>query len=65
MPTYDYKCLSCDNEFTVMVAIKEKENIRCTVCGSAKISQIYSGAGIAVKSSGESGGGCGSNYGFG
>lgn len=63
MPTYDFKCLSCNHKFTVLVSIKEKENIRCSVCGSDKISQIYSGAGIAVKNSGESSFGCGSNSG--
>ena len=65
MPTYDYRCLSCDHKFHVLVSIKEKENVRCPVCESDQISQVFSGAGISVGNSDESSSGCGSGgWGF-
>lgn len=59
MPTYDFKCLECGHLFSEFVAIRDKEKVRCPVCGG-KVSQRFTGFLYARKGgeSGASGGGC-------
>lgn len=44
MPTYEYKCENCNNEFSIILSIseKEKEKVTCPSCKSDKVKQIPS-----------------------
>ncbi|MCX6166054.1 MAG: zinc ribbon domain-containing protein [Ignavibacteriae bacterium] len=53
MPTYDYKCDSCNHTFEVMQSIKDEPLTKCPNCGKNKLKkQISSGAGFILKGSG-------------
>ena len=41
MPAYDFKCESCQKEFTVQVSISEKAKTTCVYCGSKEIKQQF------------------------
>lgn len=45
MPVYDYKCEKCNESFSLVMSIKEKETkkIKCPKCKSAKVKPVYSG----------------------
>lgn len=49
MPIYDYKCLQCNDKFTMRVAISEREQIKCPSCNGAT-KQILTGINFAKKS---------------
>lgn len=36
MPIYDFKCEDCSTVFTVMCKISERDQHKCTSCGSTK-----------------------------
>lgn len=60
MPTYDFKCQECGRTFSEFVSIKEKDKVRCPVCGGA-VSQRFTGFVYMAKGNGSnvsSGGGC-------
>ncbi|MCG0277190.1 MAG: zinc ribbon domain-containing protein [Thermanaeromonas sp.] len=69
MPTYDFKCQECGHTFSEFVSIKERDKVRCPVCGGA-VSQRFTGflyitkggeGGVSTGSSGSScGGSCSS-----
>ncbi len=46
MPTYEYACEKCGNEFTLIQTIreyeKEKDRTRCPKCKSKKVRQVLS-----------------------
>jgi putative FmdB family regulatory protein len=44
MPTYDYQCEKCQNEFTLILSMGEHEKgkTRCPKCKSKKIKQLMS-----------------------
>ena len=44
MPTYDYQCQKCQNEFTLILSMSEheKKKIRCPKCKSTKVKQLIS-----------------------
>lgn len=44
MPTYEYKCNDCKNEFAVVLAIKDHSTFqkKCPKCDSGKIEQLLS-----------------------
>jgi putative FmdB family regulatory protein len=44
MPTYDYQCEKCQNEFTLILSISEheKDKVRCPKCKSRKVRQLMS-----------------------
>jgi len=52
MPTYDYKCPSCDNSFEKFHGISENPEVLCTSCGVVTVRQISFGGGIVFKGSG-------------
>lgn len=53
MPTYDYKCKSCDHVWEVFQSIKAAPVKKCPECGKQKAErQIGTGAGILFKGSG-------------
>jgi putative FmdB family regulatory protein len=44
MPTYEYKCLNCKKEFSLVLSITEhdKRKANCPKCGSKKLRQLMS-----------------------
>ncbi|MCA9806291.1 MAG: zinc ribbon domain-containing protein [Cyanobacteria bacterium HKST-UBA02] len=70
MPSYDYRCLSCRETFTVERSMKDSPETSCELCGSEQVSRIwnmYIAAGVrstesetSSRAPARSGGGCGS-----
>lgn len=53
MPTYNYKCLSCDEMFVVFQSMSEKPISNCKFCSSNRIEKMISaGSGLIFKGSG-------------
>ncbi|MCH7963454.1 MAG: zinc ribbon domain-containing protein [Bacteroidetes bacterium] len=52
MPTYDYRCLSCGNNFEVFQYMTEKHLSSCPKCGGKVKRLIGAGAGPIFKGSG-------------
>ncbi len=52
MPTYDYRCLSCGNNFEVFQNMTEKHLSNCLKCGGKLKRLIGAGAGPIFKGSG-------------
>lgn len=46
MPAYDYKCLKCNETFTIYISLAEKEKEgeipKCPKCGNTDVQRIYS-----------------------
>jgi putative FmdB family regulatory protein len=42
MPSYEYRCLKCSKEFTVLLSIKEHDanKAKCPKCGGKKLKQL-------------------------
>ena len=53
MPTYNYKCLSCNEKFTVFQSMNDKPISNCQYCSSVNVEKmISSGTGLIFKGSG-------------
>ncbi len=52
MPTYDYKCLSCNNTFEIFQSMKDEHIKICPKCEGQVKRLIGSGAGTIFKGSG-------------
>lgn len=53
MPTYDYKCKSCDHAWEEFQSIKAPPTKKCPSCGKSKAQrQIGAGAGLIFRGSG-------------
>ncbi len=53
MPTYEYKCDACGNEFEEFQSITSKPTKKCPKCGKSKVRRLISaGAGMIFKGSG-------------
>ena len=53
MPTYEYRCKSCEHEWEEFQSIKSKPSRKCPECGKLKAERIISaGGGIIFKGSG-------------
>lgn len=53
MPTYEYRCSACDNEWEEFQSITAKPVKKCPECGKSKAERIISaGGGIIFKGSG-------------
>ena len=53
MPTYNYKCLSCDEIFIVFQRMSENPISNCKFCSSNKIEKMISaGSGLIFKGTG-------------
>jgi putative FmdB family regulatory protein len=53
MPTYEYKCDACGNEFERFQSITAEPIKRCPECGKAKVRRLIgTGAGLIFKGSG-------------
>jgi len=44
MPTYEYRCEACKNEFSLIQSFNEHEkaNVKCPKCKSKKVKQLIS-----------------------
>lgn len=52
MPTYEYGCRKCGNEFEKFQSIKDEPLKRCPKCKGAVYRKIGTGAGLLFKGSG-------------
>lgn len=53
MPTYEYRCKTCEHEWEEFQSIKSKPSRKCPECGKLKAERIISaGGGILFKGSG-------------
>ena len=53
MPTYDYRCKSCEHEWELFQSIKADPVKKCPACGKQKAQRVIgAGAGIIFKGSG-------------
>ncbi|MGD9380801.1 MAG: zinc ribbon domain-containing protein [candidate division WOR-3 bacterium] len=41
MPTYEFKCNKCGNEFEEFTSISGKSRVKCPKCKSRSISQVF------------------------
>ncbi|MEW6622731.1 MAG: zinc ribbon domain-containing protein [Bacillota bacterium] len=55
MPTYDFKCLTCEKRFSKFVSYKEKDQVTCPEC-NGKTQQLFTGF-LYKKSGGDTAGG--------
>ncbi|RMD66572.1 MAG: zinc ribbon domain-containing protein [Planctomycetota bacterium] len=53
MPTYDYVCDRCNDEFEIFQSMKDKPKRKCPSCGALALRRrIGAGAGVIFKGSG-------------
>lgn len=54
MPTYNFKCRQCEEEFKVEISLEEKEALvpTCPNCGSEDVFQDFAGVGVISCSTG-------------
>lgn len=52
MPTYEYRCTACENEFEKFQRISEEPGAECPECGSPSERLMSAGAGLLFKGSG-------------
>ena len=53
MPTYDYKCDACKNEFEHFQSMKDAPVKKCPQCGKNKVKRLIGGGGgVLFKGSG-------------
>lgn len=53
MPTYDYRCRSCDHQWELFQSIKANPVRKCPECGKLKAKRVIGpGAGIIFRGSG-------------
>ena len=52
MPTYEYRCKSCGNDFEKVQGINEPIGADCPACGAAAERRLSGGAGVLFKGSG-------------
>lgn len=51
MPTYEYKCPNCGNDFEVFQSMHDAPVTKCEKCGGT-VQKVFGGAGIIFKGSG-------------
>ncbi len=52
MPTYDYKCSQCGNEFEEIQSMKDALLTKCPTCGKETLKRLIGGGGVIFKGSG-------------
>ena len=53
MPTYDYKCNNCNNEFEVLQSISDEPLKLCPKCDTLNLVRLFSaGGGLIFKGNG-------------
>lgn len=61
MALIDFRCNKCGGKFEEIVRILDRDNIKCPICGSKNIRQVFEGKcnmGGSAKGGGCSGGSC-------
>ena len=41
MPTYEYRCGSCDHGFEIVQSMKDKTKRKCPECGKHKLKRVF------------------------
>ena len=52
MPTYDYRCPQCGNDFEKFQKMSDEPGAECPSCGAAAERRLSGGAGLLFKGSG-------------
>jgi putative FmdB family regulatory protein len=52
MPTYEYRCPECSNEFELFQKMSDEPVAPCTRCGKPAVRRLSGGAGLLFKGSG-------------
>jgi putative FmdB family regulatory protein len=52
MPTYEYRCKSCDHQFDIVQAFTDDALTECPACGEATLKKVFGNVGITFKGSG-------------
>ena len=52
MPTYEYRCTSCSNQFEKFQRMSDEPVAECPACGSRAERRLSGGAGLLFKGSG-------------
>jgi putative FmdB family regulatory protein len=52
MPTYEYKCKDCGEEFECIVARSQKNKVKCEKCDSKNVDRLLSTAKFSMGSAG-------------
>ena len=52
MPTYDYKCSSCENVFEEVQSMKAPLLTKCSKCGDDSLVRLIGGGSVIFKGSG-------------
>ena len=52
MPTYEYRCPACQNEFEKFQRMSDEPVAECPECGASAERQLSAGAGLLFKGSG-------------
>lgn len=52
MPTYEYRCPACGNEFEKFQRMSDEPVAECTACGAASERRLSAGAGLLFKGTG-------------
>ncbi|MBS4021409.1 MAG: zinc ribbon domain-containing protein [Dethiobacter sp.] len=62
MPTYEFNCKQCGSKFEALVASQDKGKVRCPVCKSLELKEVY---GANILTSRDSSCSSGRSFGFG
>lgn len=52
MPTYEYRCKSCDHGFDIVQSFADDALTTCPECGQETLKKVFGNVGIAFKGSG-------------
>ena len=52
MPTYEYRCKTCDHGFDIVQSFSDDALTTCPECGQETLKKVFGNVGIAFKGSG-------------
>jgi len=52
MPTYQYRCSSCNHELEALQSMNAEPLTECPECGTEQLKRVISGGGFMLKGSG-------------
>ena len=52
MPTYEYRCKSCNHQFDIVQAFSDDALTECPACGEPTLKKVFGNVGITFKGSG-------------
>lgn len=62
MPSYEFICRTCGENFTVIIPYSKKKEVRCPQCGSQDLKEVF---GLGYAGGGSAGGGAAPSCSFG